>query len=355
MLARPTVRDVLTACAPGGDEAAWRAALRDEAHPTPWFVRVLIGVGAWVSAMLLALGVGLSGIGNDKAGLFVVGAIALAGGIALRWRARSDFLVQLALAASLGGRPLLYFAIADGHDAGVGVALVALLVETVTVVLYRDAVGRFLATLGACGAIVLFPFALDLDRDTATQVGVQLALVVLAGAASAVWSLQGRIFATHFGPMQEPVGLGLVAGLFGGLLTLTQVTRAATSDSSSARPLAYALSAGLALLVADVVRQATRDLGASPRTKALAYGGVAALAVLALRAPGLLAGVLVLALAIHRRSRALLAMAAAYLVVFGSWFYYDLDMTLLAKAGVLAASGALLLGMRRLLPRAEGA
>ena len=42
----------------------------------------------------------------------------------------------------------------------------------------------------------------------------------------------------------------------------------------------------------------------------------------------------------------LLGMAAVFLVVFASFYYYSLHLTLLEKSGVLVGSGLLLLGVR---------
>ena len=77
-----------------------------------------------------------------------------------------------------------------------------------------------------------------------------------------------------------------------------------------------------------------------------ALGGAVALGGVTLDSPGIVAGVAVLMLAFDRRNRVLLGMAAIFLVVFGSFYYYSLQLTLLEKSGVLVGSGLILLGVR---------
>ena len=80
--------------------------------------------------------------------------------------------------------------------------------------------------------------------------------------------------------------------------------------------------------------------------------GVVALGATTLTSPGIIAGAGVLTLAFDRRDKVLLGMAIAYLLVFGTVFYYSLHLTLLEKSGVLAGSGVLLLALRQRLSRA---
>jgi hypothetical protein len=90
---------------------------------------------------------------------------------------------------------------------------------------------------------------------------------------------------------------------------------------------------------------------APPETRAVVYGGTVAIGALGQLAPGLMGALLVMALGAHRRSAILFGLASLFLVFFGSHFYYSLSMTLLAKSGVLAGSGLLMLALRLPLAR----
>jgi uncharacterized membrane protein len=71
----------------------------------------------------------------------------------------------------------------------------------------------------------------------------------------------------------------------------------------------------------------------------------------ALWMPGILAATIVLALGFQRGNRILLGLAAIFLAIFLIAFYYNLEVTLLAKSLLLLAAGLLLLGLRALLAR----
>ena len=104
------------------------------------------------------------------------------------------------------------------------------------------------------------------------------------------------------------------------------------------------VAVGLTLVLIWFVRRVLREHG---ERNAWAWVLVVALfGALTSSNPALVAAVLVLGLGAHRRSRPLMGLAAAALVLAGVQFYYRLELTLLAKAGVLVASGALLLGAR---------
>ncbi|HNC99913.1 MAG TPA: GDYXXLXY domain-containing protein, partial [Myxococcota bacterium] len=69
--------------------------------------------------------------------------------------------------------------------------------------------------------------------------------------------------------------------------------------------------------------------------------------------PGVCLGIAGLVLAYARRERAAFALAVVVLVGFGIRYYYQLNLDFYTKSGVLAASGAVLLGLRLYL-RARG-
>ena len=49
---------------------------------------------------------------------------------------------------------------------------------------------------------------------------------------------------------------------------------------------------------------------------------------------------LMLALGFDRRARALIGLSTVFFLTFGAAYYYGLNLTLLQKSGILAASGA---------------
>jgi uncharacterized membrane protein len=60
-------------------------------------------------------------------------------------------------------------------------------------------------------------------------------------------------------------------------------------------------------------------------------------------APGIAATMLLLVIGFDRRASGLIALAVTFFVGFGALFYYDIDMTLLTKSGILIVAGVLCL------------
>jgi uncharacterized membrane protein len=56
--------------------------------------------------------------------------------------------------------------------------------------------------------------------------------------------------------------------------------------------------------------------------------------------PAITATILMLLLGFDRRARALIALSIVFFLTFGTAYYYGLNLTLLQKSGILAASGA---------------
>jgi hypothetical protein len=82
-----------------------------------------------------------------------------------------------------------------------------------------------------------------------------------------------------------------------------------------------------------------------------AFATLVLLAVLTFRTPGVIAAAGVLLLGFHRRNVVLLGMAVAFILNFGVSYYYDLELSLLAKSLALLGSGLVMLGLRLFILR----
>lgn len=324
-------------------EAA-RAAAGAVRAPTPWFVRLLVGVGAWVSAGVLVLLLALGELFHGATSMAVIGALSYGLGLLLRRAVTSDYLVQLSLAAGLGGATMLLWGVKDATD-GLGTTLaVTFLLCAVTVALFPDWLMRFIGTAGACVTLVLSFQELELGPD-----GAVAAVAVAAGLA---WHHEARWFELPWArPLQRPVAWGLVVSLLAFQLSTVTTDLGAELRVGPAATLSVALALGV--LVVAVAREQRAPLASEPVLVALA--AVALLAAVLLRSPGVLAALYVSALAFHRRSPVMLGLATVFLVGFLASFYFRLELTLLERSLLLLASGAVLLGLREYLRRRFGA
>jgi hypothetical protein len=350
MALKPSLRDVLTRLQADGTlpadaieqaqpplEAWWK-----KHGATPWYVRVLIGGGAWLAAffLLLFFGLMLSMMGVDsEVGLIVVGLLVTGCGLFLRRLGEHDFLTQLSLSIGLAGQGMFVFGVADLTDEEVGAAVALLAMQVPLLFISPDRIQRFLSTVGASGA------ALFLLYKAGGWSALEVGLVGVAAGAQLVFLQQARLQHGRLHGLASPLGYGLVSVLFGVLLT-----RAFQDSGSLSSGL---LTLGLAAVTLYTAHRvlAENDLEASGAAGVTVFAALGLTALLTLHTPGVIAALGILALAFHRRSTLLLGMAVAFLLGFGVHYYYDLALSLLAKSLALLGSGLLLFGLRLFVSR----
>ncbi len=312
--------------------------------PTPWFIRVLVGGGAWLAALFIAGGTaGLLGLssGKDHGVVFsVLGLLYAAAACGLRGLTRGDFLRQFCLAGILAGQVLLGVGLTSlFHSQGDSVVRTALLVMTlVTLLVYRDTLHRFLATTASGVLVTLLLREGDLASAAAPILGLLLTLWAWLPSRALVGA------EAILGPLQRPIlhGLAMVSLLPHGL---------GIFSSREIRIPALTLVATTLLLALVAGRILRRLKALSPRSLLLTLLGLSVLVGAGAWVSGIPAVALVMVLAVERREPGLFAVACAAGLGFLSHFYYSLEITLLAKSGLLLASGALLLVLRRFLTR----
>lgn len=348
LIARLVDEGLATADTPGRARVALTAEV--EGH-LPWYMSLAVAIGAWLATIFLLFAIfAISGLRSETAQI-VVGMMLAAGAIFARREADSEFLRWAAVAVALAGLGLITAGVGGALDSPVWAAAACLVVSIAFVWLAPDYTLRFLATLSAGGAIfvLLVGNKLPLGFDTG--------IVVVIAAIVFVWRYKVADRADSLAEMLEPVGYALLIVLFGALLARTVATTHShwsldlSRDVGSFGPLAtIACAAALLALAWRVLDEHGSSLSSPTSFSVLA--GVVLLGAGTMEAPGIVAGIAALMLAFDRRNTVLLGMAAIFLIVFGSFFYYSLEITLLQKSGVLVGSGLLLLGIRRRVARA---
>lgn len=314
-----------------------------EPAQSPWYVRAMLGIAGWIGALFL--------LGFVASALFVVvensgvalgaGAACCAGALALyRTLHGKDFAEQFALALSLAGQVLLivgladflqpdsppfYFAIA-GIQAGLALAV-------------PNFLHRVLASAGAAVALALAIVQLSLHGLAAPLLCAGIVWIWLDPAR---WASSGRLW--------RPIGYGLVLALLlvetFRLLGAAQWFGLARETPSWIQMNGPLIGRGVtaALLVAVAVMLSRRE-GYPPSSRVALAGAAGALllGLFSLGAPGLASALLVLLLGFAAGSRLLMAVGVLGLFGFAGHFYYSLHSTLLAKSGLLAATGLCLL------------
>lgn len=355
---RLSVREVLgrlvsEGIAPAGAEPAARKALAAEVeNHLPWYMSVAVAIGAWLATTFLLVAIfAISGLRSETAQI-VVGILLSAGAIFARREADSEFARWAAVAVALAGLGLITAGVGGVTDSPVSAAAACLVVALVFVWLVPDATLRFLSTLAAGGA--LFVWLLG----NKVPFGFDFGIAILVAAIAFVWRYGVAWRSDALAEILEPVGYALVIVLFVALLgrTFASSTHAHWTidirrDVGLLGPLATIVcTAALLALTWRVLDEHGASL-TSPLSFAI-LAGVVLLGAGTLDSPGIVAGVAALMLAFDRRNVVLLGMAAIFLIVFGSFYYYSLSLTLLQKSGVLLGSGLLLLSIRHRVARA---
>ncbi len=313
----------------------------DDAASPPWYVRALVGISAWIAAVLLiAFLVGGTQLLNTAEALIVAGLILCAVAIALRRIVPSSvFGAQLALALSMAGQALFTFGVGDRSNGVLAPVLAIILLEVVLIAIYPDMLHRFLSTVVIVGALV----ALLLDWNLPGAVHPLVGL--LAAGAVVLWERENALAVGRVERLSRPIGYGLCVALLGVLCL-------GVADLIT---LPHWWISGLLLLPMLLMLEYRIVSGFAPRADAAIMpwlvGATVLVSLPALWTPGVLAAVIVIVLSFQRSNRLLLGIGVVFLVVFLIAFYYHLDVTLLLKSLLLLATGLLLLGSRLLIQR----
>lgn len=332
----PTLAGLLgTAGATEAEQAAVSTHLEAIGHgrpKDPWYLKIPAGLGAWAAAFAAFLAVaiflstGLLRFDGGTMTVFGLGGIAIA--VTLRALGDGLFLSQLSLALSGAGHMALVFGILQATRFD-GLWVPALVMSVSAAVLYDrlpDPIHRFLSVL-AVPLCWLGWICVDFGRG-----GIYLVLAACGLAA-------GWLLATRAEERWRPAAYALT--------TVTPVLVLSGQLGWGIEPLprwpvSAFLAAGLLWLVARRLG-GVEQLPASPRGRA-ALGVCLALA--ALGAPGVILAMGALWLGFERDDAPLTGLGYALLPGFLGLFYYEMDVTLLTKSGLLMVGGLVVLAAR---------
>jgi hypothetical protein len=355
MALKPSLREVLTQLREQDarvPELEPRALTALETHwrtdaATPWYVRTLIGFGAWVAACFLIVFFALLTDLKDEGVLIILGLLLCLGTTVLRHASSHIFLSQLCLAFCLTGQGLFLIGVLGISKSETAIALGSLALNLALLLLYPDRVLRFLATVAATLSLLVLAYqqhALEL---------VDLTLVGIAALLHLLFLSQARLQSGRWRELVSPVAFALAVTVFGALLarSLGDAGHELHQDGMDS-PIAV-LTLGLAIVTmytaARVLQETGLEVSGLPGVTVFVALGLTAL--LTLKTPGVIAAAGVLALAFHRRSVVMLGLAMAFLLTFGVFYYYDLSLSLLAKSLALLGGGLVLLGLRLFILR----
>jgi hypothetical protein len=316
------------------------ASVFTEDRQAPWFVRGLVAISAWIASLMFLVFMYGTNIITSSEGAIAFGAALTIGAVLLRRsQGKVPFFAQLALALSLSGQALVVFGIGDEtHFAGAALGAIGL--SAALIIFYPDKTHRFLSTLIAVGAAWAFVY------DRHVPYGAHVLIIGAAAAAGHVWHYESSLAAGKREQLVRPLAYGLITGLFLLLIPTTAPPHIWTSVRSPQTWFPVTLVLAVLLLLLEYRILSFHKVFKKIRLAALAFLGTLVLALASLRAPGIIAALFVLTLGFHRGNKILVSLALAFLAVFLSAYYYNLDITLINKSYTLLAVGAALLVLR---------
>lgn len=313
-----------------------RLARLDDA--TPWYVRAMVGFGAWVASLLL-IGF-VAGFSLQAGGVVALGIVLIVAALTLRWFYHNDFVVQATLATSLAGQALLIFGLNDdgyGGNWASQLSITAMVVSAVLLVVFPDRIHRLLSVLFFFASLVVLMYAQQLSA------WIVLPGPLAAAALVAVQHWRSTLFSRGLGRYVWPLENGLMLSAFGILMISTLYLLPEVSEFAFyPRPWISTLLLG-GLLMFVLVGGARARLSQNKLEEALLYGLSALIIGAAWAAPGLILALLVTVLGLNKAQRGLMAAGIGFLVIFLVAYFYGIQVSMPVKAASMMLSGGVLL------------
>jgi len=325
-----------------------RLAAADRRTRTPWYVRAMVGFGAWLASLLLiGFVIGINSLTSDSA-FVVTGALLTSGAVMVRRALGNDFTVQAALAFSLTGQGLLVYGVVQITD-NLDTALLALMAVNASLIwVFPDGLHRVLSVLAIVGSGVVLLY----------QESMQGALPLLGPALMLALMLlltqEGSWRGGRHAALVQSVANGLLLSAFGCVLLSAVYVLPELAEHFSFYPLPWISTLGFGVLLVGAARHYLAPVfhPVSAAAMPTVYGLIVALAAASLWAPGVTFALLVCLLGAGREDRLLTATGLGFLVLFLAAFFYGIETSLLQKSAILTVTGAVVLLARFALLRA---
>lgn len=314
----------------------------------PWFVRVMVGFGAWLASLMLVGFVATFGFAAEGSHA-LIGIGLAAGSVYLRRRSDNDFSVQSALAISLAGQLMFVLGVAQlvDWDSPKLVVAMMLLMAAAMFVVFPDRLHRVLMVLIAAASLVTLVYLWK--WNSLVPVLGPLFAVELA----AIRKFEGAWYASGRGEFVRPLSTGIMLAAFGCLSLSTVYVLPELSVMFQFYPRPWVSTVLLGALLIYVATDCWRPMleADSMASRVTVYALLLLIVAAAWAAPGLLLALVVIMLGMRAGDRMAAGAGVAFLVVFLAAFFYGIETTLLEKSMTLVATGIAILVARWVLLR----
>lgn len=321
-----------------------RALAEDQVASSPWYLKLLVAIGAWLASLFFLGFVGslIALTLKTRSAIGVIGCVVLVTAVLLGRKKLGLFAEQCALAASIAGQLMIYVGFLPERGSLGEAASLSIVLAVALYALYPSFLSRLITCLAALQLAVFWLWDKAIPGDAFWALHLALAGGCLARATRT----------SRFSALGYAVVLSMVAWQ---LESLWKTYFPASGHIESVSFSFWQLIGNNAQLsVALFALTAWASGGAKTvRANPPVFAGLA-IALIGLfwfGNTGILLALFLAVLGFVVQNRLLLGFGLAVLPVYLVHYYYSLEITLLQKSGVLLASGFALLALREVLKR----
>ncbi len=297
-------------------------------------VKILSIFGGLIGSFFMVLFILALGLYDSTIGLMLMGILLFGLGIFMSRKEKSIFLDTINISMWLTGVGMIGFGCIDiMGDAAIALAMIGL--GSITFFLSEKFLLRFLAVLLICTSMVGFILENEWYNGIHLIIaGTVLKMTYLHLYESDVIS-RNKFFNRSFSPLR----LALVFSLIGLLFLVGKVGRMNGLEFN------YHWVSSLVIIAAILfsIYKIMESLDIEKSTKLFLMGLVGVIFIPTIFSPFIAGAILILILNYHIGHRTGIAIGVIALIYSVSQYYYDLNLTLLHKSGVLVLSGILFL------------
>ena len=336
----------------------------DHRTDMPWYLRIIVAIGAWVASGFF-VGSAIQLIGwqdQHKSTIGFIGVALLIIAVTVGRQTWGVFVGQCALAVSLAGQAMIYYGFVNEHHHPLGTATAF---SIILAALLYVAFPNFLSRLMTCFAalqITLFWIYTGNNGELFSTYGARsdLSQLVLLYWAFHLAALCWCFLRSRHSGLFAPLGYALIASIAAWQVENLCNAWAGTvyARSTEISPvwiewiLLHVRTALTALTLFGVSVWAAGGISILREKAPLFFGLALALAALLwLGSGGVLLALLFMLLGFSLQNRAILGLGLILFPIFLTHYYYNLNLDLLAKSGVLIGSGIVVLLLRAGLAR----
>lgn len=326
----------------------WRETIATEATRLslagPWHTRLLIGFGAWLSSFLF-IGF-LSALGMTVGGFGIYGVVLLGASLAVSKFKRGTFWDQAVLAFSLSGQAFVITSITNDIHSNDVFKIMSIFVVVFNLIwpfLLRTRTQAFISMLFFAGGVVEIFYAFDI------RFLVPVAPAALFFAAAYTVTAEPKYFGNPLAEILPAMASGLLFGGFGAVsISSYYIFEAFAAKGNEIYPHPWLTSI---LVILSIYYFCVRSDDVLFRTRgAFAYAALFLIGVASFKAPGILFALGVAVVGAIYLESSWLWLGLLFGAVFTTLFLYGTDLSLLTKSYFLLGLGALLFGIRKMLP-----